>query len=96
MAQRRTHDWASLFEEQKNSGKTAAQFCEEKQIHQNLWYRHKQKMKPGFIEIPNKTEKAVQEGIQIITSDFEIKVKAGCRDEKLLSLIKCLGMNHAV
>lgn len=96
MAQRRTHDWASLFEEQKNSGKTAAQFCEEKKIHQNLWYKHKQKMKPGFIEIPNKTKKAVQEGIQIITTDFEIKVKAGCSDEKLLSLIKCLGMNHAV
>ena len=96
MAQRRTHDWASLFEEQKNSGKTAAQFCEEKKIHQNLWYKHKQKMKPGFIEIPNKAEKAEQEGIKIITIDFEIKIKTGCSDERLLSLIKCLGMNHAV
>ncbi len=96
MAQRRTHDWASLFEEQKNSGKTAAQFCEEKKIHQNLWYKHKQKMKPCFIEISNKVEKPKHEGIQIITHDFEIKIKAGCSNEKLLSLIKCLGMNHAV
>ena len=53
-------------------------------------------MKSGFIEISNKTEKAVHEGIQIITSDFEIKVKAGCSDQRLLSLIKCLGMNNAV
>lgn len=96
MAQRRRHDWPALFEEQKNSGKTVVQFCEEKQIHQNLWYKHKQKMKPGFIEISNKTEKAVHEGMQIITGDFEIHIKADCNEERLVSLVKYLGMHNVL
>lgn len=96
MAQRRKHDWAALFAEYKTSGKTAAAFCAEKQIHQNLWYKHKPKMNGGFIEVAAKPEEKQQTDILILTSDFEIKVKPHYSEQNLLSLIKCLGMNHAV
>ncbi len=47
-------NWPKLIEEQKQSGKTIADFCNEKGIHYTSFYKNRKKLQGSrFVEIKN-------------------------------------------
>ena len=50
---RTREEWQALIEEQNKSGKSAAQFCREKNIHPNLFYKRRSETGSGsFVKLP--------------------------------------------
>ena len=51
MGNRRKHDWRALKTEFNTSGITAKEFCRQKQINLNLWYKSIKAENLGFVKL---------------------------------------------
>ena len=84
---RTKEDWKQILKEQRESGKTTVDFCKEKRIHPNLFYKRRSELENSgsFIKVP---VKAVSSGkIKIRIKDIIIEPESGCNKEELLSVI---------
>lgn len=84
---RTKEDWKEILKEQKESGKTATEYCKEKHIHPNLFYKRRKELETcrSFIKVP---VKAVSSGkIRIKIKDIIIELEPGYNKEELISVI---------
>jgi hypothetical protein len=84
---RSKEDWKLLLVEQKESGKTIVDFCKEKRIHTNMFYRKKKELgeKNSFVKLP---KRKIHSGlIRIKIKDIIIEPELGCSKEELISVI---------
>ena len=86
-------NWPELFEEQKQSGKTISEFCEEKGVHYTSFYKNRKKLrKNNFVEIKQKAPAVKKQGafLTLRYHDFSIDLEAGYDRQSLTDLIKIL------
>ena len=84
---RTKENWEELFKEHKVSGKRVSDFCREKGIHQNLFYRKRKELsgKGSFVRLP--VEVVSSGKIQIRIKDVIIEPGHGYDKQELALVI---------
>lgn len=86
-------NWLELIEEQKQSGKTIAEFCSQKSIHYTSFYKNRKKLqKSSFIEIKQKVPVLTKQEVPLILryKDFSLDLNRGYDRKALTDLLNIL------
>jgi transposase-like protein len=89
---RTAEEWATIIDQQKDSGHTISGFCREKGINQNVFYRKQKQQrnrKQGFIEL--KTVAKIKDTTgTICIGKLRIEVQETLPDDFIVRLIRCV------
>ena len=93
--------WPSVVEQYEQSGQSVRSFCEEKGIHQSLFYKWRQRLRrgapvdaDGFVQIPGGGP--VLSGVAHATScGVRIELERGCDAATLRRMLDCLTRDGA-
>ena len=83
-------EWRMLLSEQERSGMNAKNFCREKGICANVYYRKKKSLsvEGGWVKLPIKLEKGAS--IEITIRNVTIGVAAGFAEHDLVRVVRCV------
>jgi hypothetical protein len=83
-------EWRLLFSEQKRSGMNAKNFCREKGICVNVYYRKKKSLagEGGLVKLPVKLEKGT--AIEINVGSVTIRLRSGFAEQELVRVLRCV------
>jgi len=86
-------NWPKLIEEQKHSGKTIADFCNEKGIHYTSFYKNRKKVQGSrFVEIKIKEKQPVSEQPLILKyKDFSLEIPTCFNKQTLKDFLSVMG-----
>ncbi len=87
-------NWSELIEEQKLSGKSISEFCNEKGVHYTSFYKNRKKLsKSSFIEIKphKKKSKVLETEIRLKYKDFSLKIPLRFNKQSLKEILLVIG-----
>jgi len=86
MGKRKSINWADFIQEYEASNISVEQFCKEKGIHQNTFYRNRKKYRENvtaLVKLPLKKTSLMQQPLLVQINDFILKVPEGVNRETL-------------
>jgi hypothetical protein len=83
-------EWRMLFGEQERSGMNAKNFCREKGVCANVYYRKKKSLsgEGGLVKMPIKLEKGA--AIEISMGSVTIGLRSGFVEQELVRVLRCV------
>jgi hypothetical protein len=87
---RSDEEWRSLFHEQAASSKSTKQFCQNKGINANVFYRKKKSLTEGggLVRLPVGIGRTTP--IEINLGGLTIGVAAGFSEQELVRVLRCV------
>jgi transposase-like protein len=86
MGKRKDINWPDFIREYESGNLTIEQFCEEKGIHQNTFYRNRKRHRENataLVKLPLKKTSPMQQSLLVQINDFILKVPEGVSRETL-------------
>ncbi len=93
MGKRKTINWPDYFGEYESGNLTIEQFCKEKGIHQNTFYRNRKKHRENvttLVKLPIKKTSPMQQSLLVQINDFILKIPEGVNRETLETTLQVL------
>lgn len=91
---KRRHDWQRVLEEHRVSGKSVKEFCAEREIHPNTFYKMRQLSRTRELVEIRRTpaaESADASPLEVRTGQYGVMVRRGFDRDCLKSVLEVIG-----